>query len=385
MSKWSERLLRLPPYLFAGLEAKASELRTKGVDLIDLGIGDPDLPPVPEFESALRDHLHDADAHLYPTSMGDPAVRTSIARWAKIRFGVEVDPASEVCVLLGAKEGLANLARAYVNLGDRVAVPDPAYPVYANGATILCDGVPVSLPLDETKGMLPDLSTIPDEVRMLYLNYPNNPTGAIATSEFFTEVAQWTEAHPECVVVQDNAYSELTFAGYQAPALLQHTRKGIEFFSLSKVVNATGYRIGWAIGDPDIIRALVKVKTQLDSGAPVFIQRAAAAILDYYTTPGQLPDCIAQNLSVYGERRVTMENGLRQLGIEFLASSATFYVWAKVPKGWDDVTFVDAAMEKGVIVTPGRGFGKQGEHRIRFALTQPTERIIQALARIATL
>jgi len=385
MPRLAERMNRLPAYLFAALEAKADELRAKGVDLIDLGIGDPDLPPPKFFEDSLRKHLSDPDTHLYPSSVGELSVRKSIARWAKIRFGIDVNPVTDVCVLIGAKEGLANLARAFVNPGDIVAVPDPAYPVYANGATILNDGMSVQMPLHEKNGMLPDLSQLPDNVRVLFLNYPNNPTGAIATPEFFQQTAKWAENHPDCLVIQDNAYSELTFVNYRAPALLQFWRGGIEFFSLSKVVNATGFRIGWAIGHPDVIKALVKVKTQLDSGAPIFIQRALGEVLDLYTTPGETPKVIQDNLSVYGERREMMENGLKDLGIEFVHSPATFYMWAKVPTGWDDIQFTDGAMEKGVIVTPGRGFGKQGEGRIRFALTQPKERIEEALERIKQL
>ncbi len=385
MPNLAHRMNRLPPYLFAALEAKADEMRQRGVDLIDLGIGDPDLPSPAYFEDAVRRHLSDPDAHLYPSSVGDLEVRKSIAKWAKIRFGVDVDPTIEVCLLLGAKEGIANIARAFVNPGDVVAVPDPAYPVYANGATILNDGISYPIPLLEQRGMLPDLEAIPDEVSMLYLNYPNNPTGAIATPEFFSEVAQWGAAHPDCVVVQDNAYSELAFGGYHAPALLSQWQGGVEFFSLSKVVNATGYRIGWAIGHPDIIRALVKVKTQLDSGAPVFIQRALAEVLDLYTTPGETPTLIRENLSVYGERRQAMEAGLTRLDITFVNSPATFYVWAKVPRGWDDLKFVDALIERGVIVTPGRGFGRQGEGRIRFALTQPKARIEEAIERMEQL
>ncbi|MCX7835452.1 MAG: aminotransferase class I/II-fold pyridoxal phosphate-dependent enzyme [bacterium] len=381
----ANRMQKLPPYLFAGLEAKAEELKSKGIDIIDLGIGDPDLPPPKIFTDAIKAFLELPNAHLYPTSIGDLEVRKSIARWMKVKFQVEVDPKTQICVLIGAKEGLANLARAFVNSDDQVAVPDPAYPVYANGATILSDGIPVYLPLFQKNQMLLDVDLLDQKFKMVYLNYPNNPTGAIATNEWFSQLSEWAKSNSETIVVHDNAYSELTFYGYKAPSWLQFYENGIEFFSLSKMVNATGFRIGFAVGHPEIIQALVKVKTQLDSGAPLFIQLAMKQILDMYDEYGNPPQIILENLNVYGERRNVMEQGLTQLGMSFVKSPATFYVWTKVPDGWDDLTFTEAALEKGVILTPGRGFGNQGKNYVRFALTQSTERILAAIQRLKTL
>lgn len=381
----ADRIQKLPPYLFAGLEAKAEEMKAKGIDLIDLGIGDPDLLPPQLFTDALQQYLYHPDTHLYPSSVGDLEVRKSIARWIKVRFHIDVDPKNQICVLIGAKEGLANLARAFINPNDKVAVPDPSYPVYANGATILSDGLPIRFPLHEENRMLPKLNDIPDDVKMLYVNYPNNPTGTIASNSFFKELATWGYEHPNTILVQDNAYSELTFNNYQAPALLQYFPNGIEFFSISKMVNATGFRMGFAVGHHEIIQALVKVKTQLDSGAPLFIQFAMKEVLDRYSDDGKPPEFIRDILNVYGERRRVMEEGLSKLGIQFSDSPATFYVWAKVPAGWTDLTFTDAAISKGLIITPGRGFGSQGTNYIRFALTQPVEKIKDALARLQSL
>lgn len=385
MFQRSNRFQMLPPYLFAGLEAKAEEMKAKGIQVIDLGIGDPDLPPPKIFTDAVKEYLDLPESHLYPTSMGDLEVRKSIARWIKAKYQVEVDPKTQICVLIGAKEGLANLARAFVNPNDRVAVPNPAYPVYANGATLLCDGIPVEIPLLEDKNMELDLSQLNQNFKMVYVNYPNNPTGAVATNQFFTDLASWSDANQSTIVVQDNAYSELTFQGYRAPSFLQFCSRGIEFFSLSKMVNATGFRVGFAVGHPEIIQALVKVKTQIDSGAPLFIQLAMKKILDLYNEDGEPPNFIKDNLEIYGTRRKVMEEGLRELGMSFISSPATFYVWTKVPDGWDDITFTEAAISKGVILTPGRGFGSQGVNRVRFALTQPVEKIQMAIQRLKSL
>lgn len=380
--KTADRLTRIPPYLFAGLEAKASELKAKGVDLIDLGIADPDLPPAPFLKEAVIKHLDDKDAHRYPTSAGDPKVREQIATWFKGRFGVDVDPAKEIAVIIGGKEGLANLSRAYVNPGDEVGAPDPGYPVYANGAAILNDGVPRHLPLIPENDFLPTLNTAIG-VKLLYLNYPNNPTGAIAKEKFYREVARFADEHTETLVAWDAAYCELAFGDFKPPSILNFTRNAVEFHSLSKMMNVTGYRIGFAVGHEDVIKSLVKVKTQLDSGAPVFIQRAMADALSRYD--GVNPPAEAKTShDEYGRRKKLLEEGLVFVpGIERIyGSPATFFVWAKVD---DDVRFVEKAMEAGVILTPGRGFGESGRGFVRAAVTAPSERIEQALERLKKL
>ena len=377
--KTAERLTRIPPYLFAGLEAKASELKAKGVDLIDLGIADPDLPPPPFLRDAVVQHLGDKDAHKYPTSAGDPLVREQIAQWFNGRFGVELDPNREIAVVIGGKEGLANLSRAFVNPGDEVGAPDPGYPVYANGAAILNDAQARHLPLTPENDFLPTLNMAVG-VKLLYMNYPNNPTGAIAKEKFYRKVGRFADEHPETLVAWDAAYSELSFGDFKPPSLLNFTRNAVEFHSLSKMMNVTGYRIGFAVGHADVIKALVKVKTQLDSGAPVFIQRAMGDALSRYEGV-EPPAESKQSHQEYGRRKQLLEQGLPFVpGIErVFTSPATFFVWAKVE---DDVRFVEKAMEAGVILTPGRGFGKSGTGFIRAAVTAPGNRIEEALDRL---
>jgi LL-diaminopimelate aminotransferase len=378
--KFADRYTSLPPYLFAGLERKAAQMKANGVDLIHLGIGDPDLPPPDFFVAALHQHLADPDAHLYPTSQGDPQVRKAIAHWFAGRFGVELDPDREICVLIGAKEGLANFSRLVVNPGDRVAVPDPAYPVYAQAGALLNDATPVFLPLDSGNGFIPDLA-LAEGCRLVFLNYPNNPTGATAPDGFLPLVADFTESHPTTVMVHDAAYAEMTFGGYQAPSLLQYTRRAVEFHSMSKLFNATGYRIGFAVGNPELISALAALKAQLDSGAPVFIQRAMAEGLAKYDGT-QPPPEVQANLAEYARRRVMVEEKLEVIGWNVLRSQATFYVWAKV--GEDEMETVNGALAKGVILTPGQGFGKSGQGYVRLALSQPYERLEEAMRRLKT-
>jgi len=375
----AKRVQNLPAYLFASLEAKASELRAQGVDLIDLGIADPDLPAVPIVRESLIRHLNDSDAHQYPTSKGDLEVRKAVAVWLKGRFGVEVDPGSEICITMGSKEGLANLSRAYVEPGRFVAATDPGYPVYANAGAILNDGEFKAIPITPENGFLPDLS-LAEGASLLYLNYPNNPTGAVAPESFYRELGEFADMHPETLVVMDAAYCELNFHPPRPPSLLQFSRNVIEFHSLSKMMNVTGYRIGFAVGRSDAIAALTKVKTQLDSGAPVFIQRAMADTLATYNG-AQPPDDALRSHEEYGRRKALMENGLKDVpGVqEVYPSPATFFVWVKVE---DDVAFVEQAMEKGVILTPGRGFGEAGKDYVRAAVTAPSDKIRQALDRL---
>lgn len=380
--KLATRITRIPPYLFAGLEAKASELAAQGVDLIDLGIADPDLPPPVWMRQAVIDHLSDPDAHQYPTSAGDPAVRAEIAKWMQGRFGVSLDPAKEIAVVIGGKEGLANLSRAFVNPGDVVAAPDPGYPVYANGAAILNDGEARYLPLTPERGFLPELSQA-EGAALLFLNYPNNPTGAVAPESFYREVAAFADSHPETLVVWDAAYVELAFGGQKPPSLLQFTKNAVEVHSLSKMMNVTGYRIGFAAGNAGAIAALVKVKSQLDSGAPVFIQRAMAEALSRYDGVNPPAEAAASH-EEYGKRKSLVEAGLAQVPgvLEVYPSTATFFTWLKVE---DDVAFVERAMEAGVILTPGRGFGQSGKGFVRVAVTQPSERIELAVERLKAL
>jgi LL-diaminopimelate aminotransferase len=375
---YATRLNRLPEYLFADMERKIAEKLAAGRDVINLGIGDPDLPPPKSFTESLQRHAAEPDAHFYPTSRGDAEVRKIIAHYFLGRFGVELDSATQICVVLGGKEGLSSLARAYINPGDIVAVPSPAYPVYAQGATILCDGTIRTLPLLKENGFLPNID-FAEGARMLFVNYPNNPTGAIATEHFWEQLGDFADTHPETIVVHDHAYSEMTFDDYIAPSFLQYTSNTIEMHSMSKVFNATGFRIGFAVGRADIISGMVKAKTQIDSGAPLMIQRAMADGLKGYRG-AEPPAEVIEIRKIYGERRAYAEKALCELGLDVTVSPATFYVWARV--GDDEMKFVEQCLSRDVVVTPGSGFGTEGMGCIRLALTQPLSRIKEAMKRI---
>ncbi|HEY3296591.1 MAG TPA: aminotransferase class I/II-fold pyridoxal phosphate-dependent enzyme [bacterium] len=378
MLDYAHRLNTLPPYLFADLERKVSEKIARGKDVINLGIGDPDLPPPSSFTESLQRHTADPDAHFYSSSRGDGEVRQAIAHYFAGRFHVELDSDTQICVVLGGKEGLSSLGRAYVNPGDEVAVPSPAYPVYAQGITALCDGRVRTLPLRAEHQFLPEIAQA-EGARMFFVNYPNNPTGAIAPDSFWHKLADFADTHKETVVCHDHAYSEMTFGSYVAPSFLQFTNNAVEMHSLSKVFNATGFRIGFAVGREDIIAGLVKAKTQIDSGAPLMIQRAMADGLLRYNGMEPPPEVREIRLT-YGERRTFAERALSSLGLDVTYSPATFYVWARV--GQDEMPFVEHALERDVVITPGRGFGPEGVGYVRLALTQPLHRIQEALHRL---
>ncbi len=376
----AKRLDNLPPYLFAELERKAAELEAAGVDLIDLGIADPDLRPPRFLQESLIRHLDDPDSHQYPTSKGDAGVRKQIAQWFKGRFGVELDPDREIVVTLGSKEGLADLARAVVNPGDKVAAPTPGYPVYAGAGAALNDAHVQSLVLHPENGFLPNLDDA-EGARILFLNYPNNPTGALAPKEFYRETGEWAEAHAdETLVAWDAAYCELAFGEEKPQSILQYTRKAVELHSLSKTMNSTGYRIGFAVGDADTLASMVKVKTQVDSGAPVFIQRAMGDALMTYKG-SEPPAEMLESFGIYARRKQTLEDGLAKVdGVkQVFRVPATFFVWVQVD---DDMAFVDRMMKKGVILTPGRGFGEKGEGWVRASITSSDERIAEAIERM---
>ncbi|MBZ0266436.1 aminotransferase class I/II-fold pyridoxal phosphate-dependent enzyme [bacterium] len=378
----ANRIKNLPPYLFAGLEEKATKLRGEGVDLIDLGIADPDLPPPKFLVDSVKAHLDDPDAFRYPTSRGDAGVRAAIAKWFKQRFGVELDPGREIVVTLGSKEGLTDLARAVVNPDDTVAVPIPGYPVYGGACAILNDAQPRYLELLPENQFLPKLEDS-DGCRVLFLNYPNNPTGQVADEEFYKAAADFAETHPETLVVWDAAYCELSFDDFKSPSILQFTRKAVEMHSLSKMMNCTGYRIGFAVGDADTLDAMVKIKTQVDSGAPVFIQRAMAEALSRYDGKNPPEECL-QSHREYGERKKKLEIGLLDVhGVKRVyPSPSTFFVWMRVA---NDLEFVEKAMKKGVILTPGSGFGSNADKFVRAAVTAPSVRIDQAIERLLEL
>lgn len=376
---FADRLKNLPPYLFAEIEEKVAKKVAQGVNIIDFGIGDPDLPTPRPLVEEVKKQLDDPANHRYPSSQGEADTRRAIAEWYRKRFGVELNPDREVAILLGSKEGLANVARAFVNPGEKVLCPDPAYPVYSQGAATLCDAVPVKFPLHEEDSFLPNFdSDLPQDARMMYLNYPNNPTGAVATRASLQRALRWCN-DTDTILCYDNAYSEMTFDDYVAPSVLEFGRHAIEFGSLSKTFNMTGYRIGYAVGDATLISGLKKVKSQIDSGTPKFIQKAVSAALGTYTGPSR-PKMVQDSVDVYQRRRDIIVKGLRELGFDAKLPKGTFYLFFNV--GGRSLEFANKMLDVGVVVTPGTGFGQQGEGFVRMALTQPEERIEEALRRM---
>lgn len=379
---YSDNLNKIPPYLFAELERKVQEMKSKGKPVYDLSIGDPDLPTPPQIVRVLQKAAMDKRYQGYPSSRGEPFFRQAVADWYRKRFAVKVDPDKEVCALIGSKEGLANVARAFINIGDTILVPDPGYPVYQNGAAILSYGDPACMPLLADNGYLPDLDDInPFGVKLMYLNYPNNPTGAVAPKKFLRDAVSFARDH-NIIICYDNAYSEITLDGEQASSILEIPGAMdccVEFNSCSKTFNMTGSRIGFAVGSERIISALAKVKSQIDSGAPQFVQAAAAYALSLYK--GREPPAIVRkNTRIYKERMDMLVEGLAECGIECRPSPATFYLWVRI--GGDSMAYATELLKKNVVVTPGVGFGQRGEGHIRFALTKNEEILAKAIERL---
>lgn len=382
MKPQAKRMQTLPPYLFARIEKKIEEAKAQGKDIISLGIGDPDLP-TPDFViDKMIEQVKNPENHQYPSSVGMLAYRTGVADWYRKRYQVELDPKTEVVTLIGSKEGIANINYCYVDPGDINLVPDPGYPVYGIG-TLLAGGEPYVMPLTKERGFLPDLAGIPEEIakkaKILWINYPNNPTGATATLEFYQEVVAFAKKY-DILVCHDHAYSEVAFDGYIAPSFLQAKgakEVGIEFNSLSKPFNMTGWRIGWAAGNPQAIETLGRYKSNVDSGAFQAVQYAAMAGLAGDNSS------IEAVKKVYTKRRDILIAGLNSMGWNLTAPKATFYVWAPVPKGYTSAQFAETVLEKaGVIITPGNGYGVHGEGYFRISLTLDTDRMEQALERM---
>ncbi|MHA2391149.1 MAG: aminotransferase class I/II-fold pyridoxal phosphate-dependent enzyme [Promethearchaeota archaeon] len=388
--EYAERVKRLPPYIFVEIEELVSKKRKEGLDFIPLGIGDPDLTTPDLIIQELIEQVNIPANQNYPSSMGEDFFREGVARWNKVRYGIDLDPQTEISHVIGGKEGIASIARAFINPGDIVLCPNPGYPVYINGATKLCDGEPHIMPLKEENNFLPDLdelsSNILKKAKLIYLNYPNNPTGAIVSRVFLKKVVDYAEDY-NFIIVYDNPYSEFTFENYVAPSILQISDLHVEINSASKMFNMTGFRCGWVAGNAEIIKGLRKVKSQIDSGGSIFIQKAVVKGLDEYKS-NKKPDIVAQSVKIYEERRNLLVKGLNKLGWETDLPEATFYVWTQVPEKFRDkscMEFVKELIEVGVIITPGTGFGKYGEGFVRFALTQPKDRIEEALERIKRL
>jgi LL-diaminopimelate aminotransferase len=379
----SQRLEQLPPYLFAELERKVSERRKAGVDVISLGIGDPDLPSPDLLVEEARRWVGDAATHQYPSNRGLEAFRQGVADFYRRRFGVDLDPDREILPLLGGKEGVAHVCFAMLDPGDACLAADPGYPVYTSG-TLLAGGEPHLMPLTAGNRFLPDLDGIgpdvTDRANLLFCNYPNNPTGAVVEDDFFDRLAAFG-LDRGVPVVHDNAYSEITFDGYVAPSFLAAAgarEAGIEMFSLSKAYNMTGWRVGAAVGNADMIAALLKLKTNIDSGQFDAIQLAAARIL------GPEGDAhVAHMREVYRRRRDLVIDALAAAGLEVAPAKGTIYVWAPVPEGHTSVSFAELVLQQAdVVVSPGSAYGPNGEGYVRLSLTVADDRLREAVGRI---
>jgi LL-diaminopimelate aminotransferase len=378
----ADRLRRLPPYLFAEIDRKKRDVRARGVDVIDLGIGDPDLPTPPHIVRALQAAAAKPEHHRYPSYEGMPAFRQAVARWYGRRFGVALDPETEVLALIGSKEGTAHMPLAFVNPGDVVLVPDPGYPVYSAGAWF-AGGECHFMPLRRENGFLPDLGAIPADVarraKLMYLNYPNNPTAAVATKEFFARTVEFARRH-QLIVCHDAMYSELRFDDHRPPSFLETPgamEVGVEFHSLSKTYSMTGWRIGFCCGNAGALAGLGKIKTNVDSGVFQAVQEAGIAAL---TGPQDLSE---QYRRTYQERRDVVVAGLKRLGWEVDVPKAAFFVWAPVPGGLDSRAFAARLLnEVGCVITPGVGFGPSGEGFYRIALTIDAKRLQEAMDRL---
>jgi LL-diaminopimelate aminotransferase len=378
----STRLRSIGAYLFADLDRRQEALEAKGVDVISLSTGDPDIPTPEHVVKAMEEGARDPRTHRYPPYRGTGEFRKAAAAWFARRFGIEVDADREVLALIGSKEGLAHLPWAVLNPGDAALVPDPGYPVYRS-ATIMAEGEPVALPLRGARGFLPDFEGVPADAlrkaRILFLNYPNNPTGAAADLDFFARAVAFAKTH-HLLLVHDNAYSEVTYDGYRAASVLQVPGAkdvAIELHSLSKSFNMTGWRIAFAVGNADAVAALGTLKTNVDSGVFTAVQRAGVAAL---TGP---QDVLAPTLAIYKARRDRLVAGLKSVGWNPPTPRATLYVWMPTPDGMSSVAFAGDVLEKtGVVITPGVGYGQQGEGYVRLSLTTPDARIDEAIARI---
>ena len=382
MFELSERLRKLPPYLFAEIDEMKRQKEREGVRVIDFGVGDPDIPTPKHIVEAMQKAVEKPENHKYPSYEGLLSFRQAVAEFYKRRKGVELDPEREVISLIGSKEGIAHLPLAFVNDGDYVLVPDPGYPVYY-ASTLLADGIPYKVPLKKENGFLPDFESIPSDVarkaKILFLNYPNNPTTAIAEREFIKSAVDFCKDYG-IILAHDFAYGEITFDGYRAKSFLEVDEAFevcIEFNSLSKTYNMTGWRIGFAVGNEEILKGLLKVKTNVDSGVFQAVQEAAIAALT------ESDECIEQNCRIYQERRDVLIRGLKEIGLNVEKPKATFYVWCEVPEGYTSIEFTKKLLnEAGILVTPGVGFGEYGEGFVRFALTRDVKIIEEAIERL---
>jgi LL-diaminopimelate aminotransferase len=378
----SKRLEQIPPYLFAQLEQKIADKKAQGIDVISLGIGDPDTPTPDLVVDALAAAARDPGTHQYPSNRGRPELRESVARFYQRRFGVDLDPATEVVPALGAKECIFNLNLAFLDPGDAALAADPGYPVYTGGP-LLVGAEPVLMPLKPENGFAPDLDAISqadrERARIMYLNYPNNPTGAIAPEGLFERAVEFARAH-DILVVHDASYTETTFDGYVAPSFLETPgakEVGVEVFSLSKGYNMTGWRTAAIVGNAEAVNQYWRLKSNIDSGMFEAVQLAMAAALDK-------GDHVARGMSaIYQRRRDLVVDALREIGVDVTPPKGSIYVWAPVPDGHTSASYAELVLEESaVVVSPGGAFGKNGEGFFRISLTVPDERLTEAVERL---
>ncbi len=375
----AERLQKIPPYLFVRLEKLWAEKKALGWDMINFGIGDPDLPVPDEIVEEMSKQAKINSNQKYSSSAGEKDLRVAVAQWYKKKYELDIDPDTQVCITIGSKEAIFNIAQAFVNDGETIIAPSPGYPVYSGASTVFNNAKCVKVPLKAEKDWLLDVDECPKNARMLYLNYPNNPTGATCDVAYLKKVYDWCQEN-NTIFCYDNAYSEMVYDGYQAPSALQAGPDCIEFGSFSKTFNMTGFRLGYAVGHPDLVAGLKKCKGQMDSGAPIFIQKAGIKALGLYGPNGERPEAIEKNMAIYSERRKVLVDGLRELGFDVKMPKGTFYVWFNC--GMKSEDFVQKMNEIGIILTPGTGFGESCEGYIRMTVTEPVERIRKALERM---
>ena len=380
--KLADRINALPPYLFVEINRKIEEKKKQGIDIVTFAIGDPDMPTPEHIIDDLCKEARNPVNHRYPETSGLPELCDAIAKWYKSRFNISLSPEKEVLPLIGSKEGIGHISFCFIDKGDVALVTNPGYPVYAI-STMLAGGETCFLDLKEENDYLPDLNAVPDDIlkraRILWLNYPNNPTGAIANMEFFNEAVRFAKKN-DILICHDAPYTEVAFDGYVPPSFLQAEGArdvAIEFHSLSKTYNMTGWRIGMAVGNEKAVNALFRIKSNLDSGIPQAIQHAAIDAL-----LGE-QESIADRNKIYQKRRDILVEALNDIGLKVMVPKASFYIWAKVPDGYSSVEFTTSLLDKAnVAVTPGTGYGSAGEGYVRLSITLPDERLNEGIKRL---
>ncbi len=381
--KFASRIEKVPPYLFVEISRKIAAKREQGIDVISFGIGDPDIPTPDNVIEKLRETALDGPNHRYPETDGLPEFRQAVADWYQRRFGISVHPDKETLPLIGAKEGIGHAALCFIEPGDIALVPDPGYPVYSVG-TWFTGGECHWMPLLGENGWMPDLDAIPDEVadraRVIWLNYPNNPTGAIAEAGYFEKVVEFAKEH-DIAVMHDASYSEVAFDGYRPVSFLETPGAidvGVEFHSLSKSYNMTGWRLGMAVGNEDIISALMVIKSNLDSGVPNAIQYMGMEAMELSQ------EAIDERNAIYERRRDRVVQTLQEIGLDAIPPKASLYVWTRIPEGFTSAEFTALLLDEAdIVVTPGNGYGEYGEGYIRLSLTISDEDMEKGLAKLS--